>query len=103
MTDQYDHDRNIIYAHVNTLLNLKPMTSESAESIRKLINEVTDSIESLKALKIPVDQWNCILVPLIVRCLDKISHRDWEQKIAGNCTGEGHIIFRNEGSCKQGR
>ena len=25
-----------------------------------------------------------ILVPLIVRCLDRVSHRDWEQKIASS-------------------
>ena len=32
---QYDNNRNIIYASVNALLNLKQTMSESAESIRK--------------------------------------------------------------------
>ena len=35
-------------------------------------------------ITVPVDQWDCILVPLIVRCLDQTSHQDWEQKIASS-------------------
>ena len=66
------------------LLNLKPTKSESAKSIQKLVNEVTDSVDSLKTLKVEVEHWNCILVPLVVRCLDRVSYRDWEQKIASS-------------------
>ena len=81
--DRYDNDRNIVYAHINSLLNLKPITSEAADQLRGLINETTDCLESLKALGAPVNHWNWILVPLVVNRLDSLLRRDWENEIAG--------------------
>ena len=78
LLDQYYNNRKIIYAHVNSLINLKTINAETADPLRNLINEITDSVESLKTLQVLVDQWNCILVPLIVRCLERTPHRDWE-------------------------
>ena len=65
LLDQYDKNCKIIYAHLNTLLNLKPTTSESSKLIRKLINEVTDSTDSLKGLKVQVEHWDCIMYHLL--------------------------------------
>ena len=63
LLDQYDNNRKVIYAHVNSLINLKPINSESADPLSNLIKEITDSVVSLKALQVPVDQRDCILVP----------------------------------------
>ena len=72
-----------IHTYINSLFNLKPITSKAADQLRGLINETTDYLEPLEALGAPVKHWNWILVPLIVNRLDSSSRRDWEKEIDG--------------------
>ena len=58
LTDQYDNNKFIIYSHVNALLNLKGITTESDSQLRKLLNETVDCSDSLRRLGIPTDQWD---------------------------------------------
>ena len=74
----------MIFAHVNRLLSLKPMKTESFDELKVLLNSTVDSINQLKILKSPVDHWDHFLVSLTVNRLDKISLRDWENSIAGS-------------------
>ena len=79
LTSHYDNNKNIIYAHVNSFYALKKMSNESAAQLRSMINELTDSLESLRALGAPVDQWDYLLVPFILDKLDSTTRRDWEK------------------------
>ena len=50
LLEKYDNERHIIYAHMNSLLSLKPMSGESADQLRKLLNKTTDCVEVIKAI-----------------------------------------------------
>ena len=46
--------------------------------MKRVFNQTIDSVDSLKTLGGPVDQWDWILVPLTAGKLDPASRRDWE-------------------------
>ena len=81
LLNRYDNSRNIIYSHVNTLLAVKPMSEESLQQLRKLVNQVDSSVDSSKALKSPIEHWNHFLVPLVINCLDQVTRKEWETSI----------------------
>ena len=83
LLEHYNNDRNIVYSHVNTLLSLKVMNEESLQQLRKLVNQVVSSVDSLKALKAPTQHWNFFLVPLVVNCLDHATRKEWESSLGG--------------------
>lgn len=70
LVDRYSHQRRIIYSHINSLLNYK------ANTLKTYINFWEQQYRSLESLKIPVKQWNAILVPLIFSKLDVKLCRD---------------------------
>ena len=51
----YNNNKNIIYTHVQELLNIKSMTSENAGELRRLLNGTTDAVDSLEALGGPIN------------------------------------------------
>ena len=63
------------------MLSLRYISKESADDLRKLISDVTDSIESLRAIGATVFSWNYLTVPLVVRRLDSKSYLDWEDSM----------------------
>ena len=79
LTNHYDNNKNIIYAHVNAFYAIKKMSSETATQLRSMINELTDSLESLRALGAPVEHWDYLLVPFVLDKLDAVTRRDWEK------------------------
>ena len=78
LLDHYDNNKVIMYSHVNSLLNLKKMSEESSTQLRRLVNQAVSNVNSLKALRVPVEQWNVILVPIITNCLDQTTRKEWE-------------------------
>ena len=85
LTSHYDNNKNIIYAHVNSFYVLKKMSNESAAQLRSMINELTDCLESFRALGAPVDQWDYLLVPFILDKLDLVTRRNTQQLVKGPC------------------
>ena len=72
----YNNHRRIVYGHVNALLNIK------FENPKSYITIVDQHIRSLEALKIPMRDYQALLIPLLVSKLDNKIIRDWETKIA---------------------
>ena len=78
LVSHYDNNKNIIYSHVNDLISIKPMVSESVTELRRVLNNTIDAVDSLEALEAPVQQWDMFLVPLTSQRLDHACRRDWE-------------------------
>ena len=75
LLDYYNNSRNIIYSHARV------MSEESLLQLRKLVNQVVSSVDSLQALKAPIEHWNYFLVPLVVNCLDIATRKKWETSL----------------------
>ena len=76
----YKNNKRIINAYVDSLLNLKPLQTESAAGIQRLISEVTNNVESLKSMGAPIKHWDYLLVPIIINKVDSETRRHWEDK-----------------------
>ena len=74
--DRFNHHRRIVYSHINTLLNIKFVNSKT------FINTVDQHVRSLQSLKIPIIDFNALLIPLLISKLDSGLVREWEVKIA---------------------
>lgn len=78
---RYDNRRAIINHHVNSILfNLPNVTKESPTLIRKLVDTLHQHTAALEKLNLPVNQWDTLLIPIVLQKLDDRTKREWENK-----------------------
>lgn len=78
VSERYSHHRRIVYSHINSLLTLKPVT------LKSFINSVEQNIRALESLGIPTQEWDAILIPLLLSKLDMRLNREWEAKLVSS-------------------
>lgn len=81
LKERYDNRRRIINNHVHAILNTQIISRESAAQLKDLINTVQTHVNCLNSLDISVNQWDAILVPIVVSKLDHNTAKEWETKI----------------------
>lgn len=64
LKEKFNYTRKIIYSHVKEIINLKCTT------LAALVNCVEQNLRSLQNLKIEIEKWDVILVPLILSKID---------------------------------
>lgn len=85
LRERYEHRRVIVNQHINTILfKLPDVTRENAKALRNLVDIVTQQINALEKLNMPVKQWDALLIPLIIKKLDDRTRREWESKLDGD-------------------
>ena len=62
LVNYYENPRRLVQTHTSRLFAAKPMKSESYSSLNKLYEEIFNPLNSLQALKRPVDQWADLIV-----------------------------------------
>lgn len=67
--------------HVLTILKSPGLIKNSHSSTRKLLDDVSINIESLRTLNLPVDQWDAIIVPVVITKFDYITRKEWESTL----------------------
>ncbi|XP_071564062.1 uncharacterized protein [Temnothorax nylanderi] len=82
--ERFKNPRMLIQSQVNTLLNLPTVANNSYESLRLLLDNFNSSFESLRRLKVPVDSWNAIVIPIILSRVDYATRREWENSLYSN-------------------
>lgn len=50
-------------------------------NLRQLIDNITINLEALKSLKVPVEFWDDIIVPIVTSKLDYTTKKEWESKL----------------------
>ncbi|XP_062541819.1 uncharacterized protein LOC134209806 [Armigeres subalbatus] len=83
LQDEYEDEQFIIDTHIDALLSLPKMTTESGEELRKLIDTCTKHVDALKNRELPVDGLaEMILVNVIAKRLDKDTRKLWESQLS---------------------
>lgn len=85
MMSRYENPRRLVNVHLHTLFNLPALKNETAESLRALRDKMNASIEGLRHLRRPVDQWSEIFVFVIAQKMNTATRKAWEFKL-GNST-----------------
>lgn len=81
LTSRYENKRRLINGHLQTLLSLPQIAQETFKDLQSLRDKANMSIQALKNLDRPVDEWSDILVFLVAQKLDKSSRKAWELQL----------------------
>ena len=84
LTDRYDNKRELVHSIIKRLCNQQPVKSESAVFLQKLLDVTSECIRSLKVMGRPVEQWDDIIVFLVVEKMDPESRREWAMSLKGS-------------------
>lgn len=83
LIERFNNPRLIVQTHVRSLMELPAMTKECGVELRKLIDKVRVHMRALKSLKEKVDSWDTLLIYIITKRLDKVTHKEWERSVTG--------------------
>ena len=71
-------------AHIDAILNFKPLNQESAEGIRSLVNCFVENTMALNELVKEEEQFSCFLIRVLSQKLDYPTRRQWELNSTGD-------------------
>lgn len=80
---RYDRPKRLIAAHMNALLELADNPVESRQSIREVIDQFRNYVRAMRVLKLPTDQWDGMLVPLLLRKIPSEAAAHFNRKVDG--------------------
>ncbi|KAJ8957412.1 hypothetical protein NQ318_004892, partial [Aromia moschata] len=78
LLERYDNNKLLIHNHVKALFNSEPIHKETANGLRKLIDDFSKNLRALEQLQQPVGEWDTLLVYLVSIKLDSVTLREWE-------------------------
>ncbi|XP_036320613.1 uncharacterized protein LOC118735102 [Rhagoletis pomonella] len=77
LKDRYDSPRQLADIHVAQFIGLDPITAESTSALLSVVDTVRESLRALAVMKIPVDQWYALAVPIVVSKLPARTQQAW--------------------------
>ncbi|XP_015124137.1 uncharacterized protein LOC107046130 [Diachasma alloeum] len=84
LVKHYDNRRLIIAAHIDKILELKPVVDDPAKGLSNLSNIITQALDALRALDASVDHWDLIVGRVARRCIDLDTKKAWEVHLGGS-------------------
>lgn len=77
LCDRYDNSRLLVNNHVHALFNVEPISRESSQSIRHLLDVTNKNIRALTVLKQPTQHWDTLIIYMMSNKLDSVTSRYW--------------------------
>lgn len=84
LTNRFDNQREIVQAVLKRLHNQPFIKSESASALQKMLDVTNECLRSLKVLGRSVDEWDDLIVFMLVEKMDSDSRREWAMKLKGS-------------------
>lgn len=81
LNSHYENRRLIINKNLKELFEVTPITKCNKMAIRQFVNHIRMRVKALAKLKLPVEQWDAILIYLATNKLDYHTRKDWEDHI----------------------
>lgn len=78
LTMRYNNKKLLVSGYLKSLLHQAGQTKESASHIRTLLDSVSDSLNGLRNVGIPTDQWDPIIIHILIEKLSNETHALWE-------------------------
>lgn len=75
LKQRFDNEYIIITTHVNSILDITPIAKTTAPLIRDFVSSLRQNLGALRNMKLPVESWDMLLVPMLSRKLDPYSSR----------------------------
>lgn len=77
LVEEYDDEKAIIEAYIQSFTELPVMKSESAGELRRLRDTVSSSLTALTNLRRPVNQWDDLIVYIISQKFSDKTREEW--------------------------
>lgn len=84
LTERYDNRRLLVASHLNRLLKLAPVANKSAKGLLTLVSTTKEVLDALKALGLPVEHWDCVVVHILSRLIDSTTKEHWEVRLGSS-------------------
>lgn len=81
LEERYNNRRLITQRHIKILFELPNVKQESAPCIRNILDNLHLNLRALKSLNEKVDDWDSLLIHLIVSKIDRSTHKEWEKTL----------------------
>ena len=78
LEERYNNKRSIVKAHLAANHALPAIKRESRVELRKLLESTNEHVQALDALRLPVNQWDALLVYWLLEKLDAESRKQFE-------------------------
>ncbi|EZA62944.1 hypothetical protein X777_15537, partial [Ooceraea biroi] len=95
---RYENKRLLITAHLNRIMNIKPMKSKTAKGLRAISTTVSEALGALQALGCAIQHWDLLLLYHLSRLLDTETREAWEVKLGSSSicpTHSGIFTFKS--------
>lgn len=84
LKQRYDNKAFLVNIHLKSLVHQPSQTKENASLLRGLIDSVTDSLNGLRTLGVPTDNWDPLIIYLIIEKIPTETHSSWQSSRATN-------------------
>lgn len=81
---RYDNKLSIINTHIKNMVDAQAMKRGTAQELRDFITKIKQNINSLETLKVPVKQWDLLLLHIFSEKLDFNTRKAYELEKCSN-------------------
>lgn len=93
LCERYNNNHLLVNNHLQALFDAEPIKTESSISIRNLVDIINKNIRALTTLKRPAQHWDDIIIYLMIKKLDLLTARNWEEH-RNNTLGEDPTLIQ---------
>lgn len=77
LTDRYDNPKQLADIHVARFIGLKQPSTETTGALLSTVDTVREALRALRVMKLPVDQWDALAVPIVTSKLHHSTQQAW--------------------------
>lgn len=81
LKERYDNERLIVQNHIKGIFDLPTVKKENSVGIRSVLDGVIKHTRALRALKRPTEQWDDLLIHIVLNKLDVNTIKEWENTL----------------------
>lgn len=78
LKNRFDNEFILINNHIYSLLDIPNIVKGTTQALREFVSKIRQQLGSLKNLKMPVEQWDMILICILTRKLDSYTNRAYQ-------------------------
>ena len=82
LVERYENGRLIINTDIDNIMKLPCFTTENASQLHHPVDTTRCNLEALKAMKQNTDNWDMIIIYILVQRLDNKTKNEWELHIS---------------------
>ncbi|XP_047996386.1 uncharacterized protein LOC125234220 [Leguminivora glycinivorella] len=79
---RYNNKRMIVNTILNRFMNQKRVYNGTSKSIRELLDTTQECLNSLKNNDVKINEWDTIVIHIILNKLDEETRKQWEEEIS---------------------